>query len=286
MAPGAAPPSVIEFAPASGNSTRPRASPGVDRSTMTWSVPAGTALQAQPIVAPDGTHESSSEAATWTSVVAVAVVVSAGVVDVVDVVDVDGDVDVDVVDVDALVVGGSAGTVGAVFANDSVGAGSVDGGTVSGGGAGIGAADEDGSLDVVVGGQLCGVGWTASVKSVGGTVVVVVAVVATRAGASPWRTVTIATAAAPAALIAPARMPIAAPREMRRRKASTLLEDGSDAAAPVVRRCCSSRSMNPDDGGSTRDSARSRRPERMAERLILIADRPLPGATSRARDAG
>jgi hypothetical protein len=257
--------SVIELAPAAGNRTRPRVSAGVERRITTWSVPSGTASHVHWMPPPTAVQSRCIVAPLCASVVAGASVAgaTATAATVVGV----GSAVVGGVVVRGIVVGGAVGgavvggTVGGVVVGGVVVGGVVVGGVVVGGvvtvaaivivadvatasvtaieSSGITMMTVVGALEMVDDVSSGATAWTV----VGGTVV-------EGGGFVRWRTVTMAAAAAPAAVITPAMTPMAAPRVRRRRNASTVDGGAGTAWMSRERSRCSSRSTNPGSGST------------------------------------
>ncbi len=101
-----------------------------------------------------------------------------------------------------------------------------------------------------------------------------------------WRTVTMAAAAAPAAVITPAMTPIAAPRVRRRRKATTFDVGTGTALMSSERSLCSSRSTKPGSGSSTGCRAAPRKARDRERRDSLMGAPPSPGRSSFAGALG
>ena len=252
--------SVIELAPAAGNRTRPRVSAGVERRITTWSVPSGTAPHVHWIPPPTAVQSRCIVAPLCASVVAGASVAgaTATAATVVGV----GSAVVGGVVVRGIVVGGAVGgavvggTVGGVVVGGVVVGGVVVGGVVTVAaivivadvatasvtaveGSGITMMTVVGALEMVDDVSSGATAWTV----VGGTVV-------EGGGFVRWRTVTMAAAAAPAAVIRPAMTPMVAPRVRRRRNASTVDGGAGTAWMSRERSRCSSRSTNPGSGSA------------------------------------
>jgi hypothetical protein len=248
--------SVIELAPAAGNRTRPRVSAGVERRITTWSVPSGTAPHVHWMPPPTAVQSRCIVAPLCASVVAGASVAgaTATAATVVGV----GSAVVGGVVVRGIVVGGAVvgGTVGGVVVGGVVVGGVVVGGVVTVAaivivadvvtasvtaveGSGITMMTVVGALEMVDDVSSGATAWTV----VGGTVV-------EGGGFVRWRTVTMAAAAAPAAVITPAMTPMAAPRVRRRRNASTVDGGAGTAWMSRERSRCSSRSTNPGSGST------------------------------------